>query len=87
MPSVKHTLKSEFYENRLVHFVISNLPVNKENLEQFKEITQKDPILQTLLKYTVEGLPQKTVISHELHPCFTHPSDISYLEGLLLKDQ
>ena len=26
-------------------------------------------------------------ISHELHPYFTHHSDISYHEGLLLKDQ
>ena len=69
-----------------MHFVISNLPISNERLEQFKE-TWKDPILQTLIKYTTEGWPEKTLISQELHPCFTHHSDISYHEGLLLKDQ
>ena len=42
--------KIEFDENSLihhVHFIISNLPVSNERLEQFKEETQKDPILQT----------------------------------------
>ena len=41
--------KPEFDENSLihyVHFVISNLPTSNKRLEQFKEETQKDPILQ-----------------------------------------
>ena len=42
--------------------------------------------MQTLIKYTIEGWAGKTVISHELHPYFTYRSDISYHEGLLLKD-
>ena len=82
--------KPEFDENSLihqVHFVISNLPIGNEHLEQLKEETRKDPILQTLIKYTIEGCLGKTLISHELHPHFTHRSDISYHEGLLLKDQ
>ena len=70
-----------------VHFVISNLPISNERLEQLKEETRKDPILQTLIKYTIEGWLGKTLISHELHPHFTHRSDISYHEGLLIKDQ
>ena len=81
--------KPECDENGLIHhmhFVISNLPISNERLEQFKE-TWKDPILQTLIKYTIEGWTEKTLISQELHPCFTHHSDISYHEGLLLKDQ
>ena len=48
----------EFDENSLiydVHFVILNLPINNKRLEQFKEETRKDPILQTPIKYTVEG--------------------------------
>ena len=82
--------KPEFDENSLihqVHFVISNLPISNERLEQFKEGTQKDPILKTLMKYTIEDWPETTLISHELHPYFTHCSDISYHERLLLKDQ
>ena len=82
--------KPEFDENNLIHdvnFVISILPIRNERLEQFKEETRKDTILQILIKYTIEGLPEKTLISHELHPYFTHRSDISYHEGPLLKDQ
>ena len=43
--------------------------------------------MQTLLKYTIEGWPEKTLIPYELHPYFTHCSEISYHERLLLKDQ
>ena len=49
--------KPEFDENNLIdqaHFVISNLPISNGRLEQFKEETRKDPILQTLIKYTME---------------------------------
>ena len=82
--------KAEFDENSLIHhmhFVFLNLPISNERLEQSKEETQKDPILQTLIKSTIEGWPEKTLISFESHPYFTHRSDISYHEGLLLKDQ
>ena len=50
--------KPEFDENSLiyhVHFVILNLPISNKRLEQFKEETRKDPILQIPIKYTVEG--------------------------------
>ena len=35
----------------------------------------------------MKGCPEKTFILPELHPYFTHLSDRSYHEGLLLKDQ
>ena len=79
--------KPEFDENSLiydVHFVILNLPISNKRLEQFKEETRKDPILQTPIKYTVEGWPEKTLFSHELYSYFSHRSDITYHEGLLL---
>ena len=82
-------LKPEFDENSLIHhmhFVISNLPISNKSLEHFKEETRKDPILQTLIKYTIEGWPENTLFSHELYSYFTHGSDISYYQGLLLKD-
>ena len=53
--------KPEFDENNLihhVHFAILNLPISNERLEQFKEENRKDPILKTLLKYTIEGWPE-----------------------------
>ena len=55
--------KRQFDENSLihhVHFVISGLPIRNERLEQFKEETPKAPILQTLIKYTIEGWPEKS---------------------------
>ena len=70
-----------------MQFLFSNLPISNERLEQYKEETRRDPILQTLIKYTIERWPEKTLISYELHPYFTHRSDISYHEGLLFKDQ
>ena len=70
-----------------MHFIISNLPISNKRLEQFKEDTQKDIILQTLIKYTVEGWPEKTFIPHQLQLYFIHRSDMSYHEVLLLKDQ
>ena len=72
--------KAEFDENNLihqVHFVISSLPISNERLKQFKEETRKDLILQTLRKYTIKGWPEKTILSHELNPYFTHLSSIS----------
>ena len=38
--------------------------LSNELLEQFKEKTQKDPILQKLIKYTIEGWLDKTLIPH-----------------------
>ena len=93
MLSADHTLKTR---NQNLMKIVSSftcilyfaiLPISNERLEQLKEETRKDPILQTLIKYTIEGWPEKTLISYELHPYFTHRSDISYHEGLLLKDQ
>ena len=55
--------KPELDGNSLIHhvnFVISNLPISNERLEQFKEETRKDPILQSLIKYTTESWPEKT---------------------------
>ena len=82
-PSAGHTfknLKQEFDENSLINHVpvvIWNLPIRNERLEQFKEKTRKDPILQTLIiKYTIEGWWEKSLISQELHPYFTHRGDI-----------
>ena len=50
--------KLELDENSLihrVHFLTLNLPISNERLEQFKEETQKDLILQTLVKYIIES--------------------------------
>ena len=64
--------KPEFDENSLMHHVHFVI----SNLP----ISNKP--LEQFKKET-----RKDLISHELHPYFTHRSDISYHERLLLKDQ
>ena len=69
--------KPEFDENSLI---------SNKCFEQFEEETQKGQ-RQTLLKYTIEGSPEKTFFPHRLKQYFTHRRDIPYHGRLLLKDQ
>ena len=72
--------KPEFDENSLidhVHFVISNLPISNKRLEQFKEKTRTDPILQNLIK--VERWPEKSLILKEKNYTRIFPIVVTYL--------
>ena len=64
--------KPEFDENSLIHHV--------------HFVISNLPISNKSLEQFKEET-RKDLISHELHPYFTHRSDISYHERLLLKDQ
>ena len=80
----------EFTENSLiyhVHFVISNLPISVTRLKQFRLETRNDPILQTLITYTTNEWPEKHLIPTDLLPYYTHRSDITFCEGILLKNE
>ena len=85
--SKSHLSRSEleFTENSLiyhVHFVISNLPISVTRLKQFRLETRNDPILQTLITYTTNEWPEKHLL-----PYYTHRSDITFCEGILLKNE
>ena len=90
--SKSHLSRSEleFTENSLiyhVHFVISNLPISVTRLKQFRLETRNDPILQTLITYTTNEWPEKHLIPTDLLPYYTHRSDITFCEGILLKNE
>ena len=80
----------EFTEDNLihhVHFVLLNLPISETRLKQFQLETKNDPILQTLPTYTTHEWPEKHVILKDLLPYYTHRSDITFCEGILLKNE
>ena len=80
----------EFIEDSLihrVHFVLSNLQIRETRLKQFQLETKSDPILQTLIAYPTHEGPEKHVIPTDLLPYYTHHSDITFCEGILLKNE
>ena len=72
---------------RHVHFILSNLPISQYQLDQFRLETQKDQILQTLICYTFNDWPEKYQVPKELFPYYSHHSEITYHEVILLKKQ
>ena len=87
--SYLNDIEPEFDENTLiqyVHFILSNLPISQSRLDQFCLETQKDQILQTLICYTINGWPEKCQVLKELFPYYSHRSEITYHEGILLKN-
>ena len=88
--SYLNDIKPEFDKNTLiqhVHFILSNLPISQSRLDQFRLETQKDQILQTLICYTINGWPEKHQVPKELFPYYSHRCEITYHEGILLKNQ
>ena len=80
----------EFTEDSLIHHVhsvLSNLPISETRLKQFQLETKNDPILQTLITYSTHEWPEKHLIPTDLLPYYTHRSDITFCEGILLKNE
>ena len=89
-PPYLNDIKLEFDENALirhVHFILSNLPISESRLDQFHLETQKDQCLHTFICYTFNGWPEKHQIPKELFPYYSHRSEITYHEVILLKNQ
>ena len=81
-------LKPGLDENSLIHhlhFVILDLPISNKLWEQFKETQFYKP--RDPKKFTNPYTVHYWRFPHKLRPYFTHRGDISYHEGLLLKDQ
>ena len=70
-----------------VHFVLLNLPISETRLKQFQLETKNNPILQTLITYTTYEWLEKHLIPTALLPYYTHHSDITFCEGILLKNE
>ena len=64
-----------------------NLPINETRLKHFQLETKNDPILQALTTYTTHEWPEKHLIPTDLFPYYTHHSNITFCDGILLKNQ
>ena len=85
--------KPGFTENSLihhVHFVPSNLPINETRLKKFQLETKNDPILETLILNHLqnhEWSGKHLISTSDSHPYYIHHSDITFCEGLVLKNE
>ena len=80
----------EFNENSLSHYVrfaLSNLPISETCLKQFQLETRNEPILQTLITHTAHECPEKLLIPTDLLLYYTHRSDATVCERILLKNE
>ena len=80
----------EFTEDSFIHHVhsaLSNLLISETRLKQFLLETKDNPILQTLNTYTTHEWPEKHLIPTDLLLYYTHHSDITFCEGILLKNE
>ena len=69
-----------------VHFVLPNLQISETHLNQFQVETKNNPILKTLITYATHEWPEKHLIPPDFHPPYTLRSDITFCEGILLKN-
>ena len=69
-----------------VHFLINNLPVSQPKLKEIQDATSKDPILQQLQRFVLDGFPNsKNSMPPELMPYFQLRSELSIAEGIVFK--
>ena len=71
--------------NAYVLSIINNLPISKKRLLEFQTESEKDQDLQNLKQYTLKGWPEKSNVEYPLKPYYSIRDEISYHEGLLLK--
>ena len=70
-------IKDESLEYQ-VHLLINNLPVSQPKLKEIQDATSKDPILQKLQRFILDGFPNsKSSLPPELMPYFQFLSELS----------
>ena len=62
----------------VVHSVISSLPISSKRLNDFKQETTKNNVLQKLKNFTVNGWTEKKNVPLEVRPYFNCRDEISY---------
>ena len=63
------------------------MPISETCLKQFQLETKNGPILLTLITYTTHEWPEKRLISTDLLLYYTHRSDITFCDGIILKNE
>lgn len=74
------SIKFEAEINQILADAFDNLPVTHKMV---RAETEKDPILQQIMKFVKEGWPQSTE-DDDLKPCINRQLDISIIEGCLM---
>lgn len=69
-----------------VRLLVESLPVKIYFLEEIKSEQSKDPVLNKLKQFSEEGWPNKNKICDNIMPYYQYRSEISFSEGLLLKN-
>ena len=73
--------------NCYVHLIESNYLISDYRLQQFKDETNADVTLQTLLKFIQNGWPNnRNQIPETIRPYYTHRQDLTYSNGIIFKD-
>jgi hypothetical protein len=69
-----------------VNLIISQLPASQQKLNEFRDATSNDPVLQKLLRVILSGWPAvKGDLPDEVKPYFTFRDDLVFCDGLLFK--
>ena len=79
---------SDLDMTRYVHSIISNLPISDAKLLEFQNETSRDQSLKQLKDYVQNGWPQdKKAINYDVQPYYQHRNEITFANGLLLKNE
>ena len=69
-----------------VHLLINNLPVSQPKLKKIQDATSKEPILQQLQWFILDGFPNsKNSMPPELMPYFQFRGELSIAKGIVFK--
>ena len=68
-----------------VHYITDNLPISETRLQQLQAETRRDPTLNLLSQYTIQGWPDKDNIPSAIKPYYPFRGEISSHLDILLK--
>lgn len=69
-----------------VCFIIDNLPISKPKREMFVKETEKDQVLQTVIRFMQNGWPRKELVPPEVYFYYSIKDELSYVKGLVFKN-
>ncbi len=71
-----------------VHLIHSSLPCSNEILEEVRQETSRDPLLQKIIQVLHKGWPlSKKALPDDLKEYWKHRSELSENGGIILKNQ
>ena len=82
-----HTSTMEDDVEVMIHTIVSNLPISSRKLEELKQATHNDPVLQIVQKYIDEGWPEhRKEIPMDIRQFWEVRNDLHNVEKILMKD-